>query len=164
MPGNWPPLPAAPATLPPEWGGFGRQWRLEFCAQPIAAVSAAGTTSVGVAWPIGQGGYLSDVRHELEISPQHTVSVPAARAPAALIDMRTAEEHELFGAPPEAVHWPLAVVQRFRGEASNPFARFFPSNRVRPRALISWPCRPSRLAGSAVSFSYQPPGDYRVPH
>ena len=65
---------------------------------------------------------------------------PVARGdagPGPTGDVRTTEERELFGAPPEAMHWPLAVVQRFRGEASNPFARFFPSNRVRPRFLIS---------------------------
>ena len=110
----------------------GRQWRREFCGPPIAAVSATTTTSVGATWPIGQGGYLSDVRHELEISPRHAVSVLAtrapredvfagtslrrflrlvrrakwaclaktARAPAALIDVRTADERELFGARP----------------------------------------------------------------
>ena len=69
---------------------------------------------------------------ELEISTRHQCSPPAA-----LIDVRTADERELFGAPPEAVHWPLAVVQRFRGGAPNPLARFFPPNRVRPRFLIS---------------------------
>ncbi len=113
-------------------------------------VSAAGTTPVSAIWPIGQGGYLSDVRHELEISPRHAASVLATRAPAALIDVRTAEERELFGAPPEAVHWPLAVVQRFRGEMPCPECETFSARDLTPEErfeFVRW------LLGHAVKQS-----------
>lgn len=44
---------------------------------------------------------------------------------AVIIDVRTADERKLFGAPPSAVHWPLAVVQRFRGEPPSPECETF---------------------------------------
>ena len=93
---------------------------------------------------------MSDVRHELEISPRHAVSVLAARVPAVLIDVRTAEERELFGAPPEAVHWPLAVVQRFRGEMPCPECETFSARDLTPEErfeFVRW------LVGHAVKQS-----------
>ena len=60
------------------------------------------------------------VGHQKRAGNQHAASALAARVPAAFIDVRTAEEREPLGAPPDAVLWPLAVVQRFRSEAPNP--------------------------------------------
>ena len=93
---------------------------------------------------------MSDVRHELEISPQHAASVLAARAAAALIDVRTAEERELFGAPQEAVHWPLAVVQRFRGEMPCPECETFSARDLTPEERFEFA---RWLVGHAVKQS-----------
>ena len=67
---------------------------------------------------LAQEVVLSYVREELEVSPQYAAE--RLNAGAVLLDVRMAQERELFGVPPGAVHWPLAVVQRFRGETPNP--------------------------------------------
>ncbi|MDA8119729.1 MAG: hypothetical protein M0Z85_06695 [Gammaproteobacteria bacterium] len=75
---------------------------------------------------------MSYVREELEVSPQYAAE--RLNAGAVLLDVRMAQERELFGVPPGAVHWPLAVVQRFRGETPNPECETF-SARDRPCGL-----------------------------
>ena len=71
---------------------------------------------------------MSDVRHELEVTPQYAASRMGREAPtghAVIIDVRTADEREIFGVVPGATPWPLAVVQRFRGETPDPECETF---------------------------------------
>ena len=81
------------------------------------------------------------IRHELEIGPHYAAArlyslrpeeMTGADTRVSLIDVRTADERELFGAPPGAVHWPLAVVQRFRGEMPCPECETFSERDLTP--------------------------------
>ena len=91
---------------------------------------------------ISQEALLSEIRHFLEVTPQYAagfvglappVSAPGdGRCHAIIVIVRTADERELFGAPPGAVHWPLAVVQRFRGEPPSPECETFSERDLTP--------------------------------
>ena len=78
---------------------------------------------------------MSDIRKELEVTPQYAAGRvglgPATAVPrddrchAIIIDVRTADERPIFAAPSGAVHWPLSMVQRFRGDPPSPECETF---------------------------------------
>ena len=93
---------------------------------------------------------MSHVREEFEVSPRYAAG--RLNAGAVLLDVRMAEERELFGVVPGAVHWPLAVVQRFRGETPDPECETFSARELTPeeravftRWLVGHAARQSEL-------------------